>query len=138
MKHPSPNSRRRLLIALGAAALATPLGSRAQQNGKVRRIGFLAVRSRSTQARPEISTHDTFAQAMRDLGYAEGRNLVIEWRYADGKYERLAALAAELVALKPEVIVTSGTPPTRALQKATSTIPIVVAAMGDPVASGFA
>ena len=132
-----PIARRRLLIALAAGALAAPLSSLAQQQGKVRRIGFLAVRSRSTPSNPD-AYYDVFTQAMRELGYVEQKNLVIEWRFADGKYERFPSLAAELVRMKPDVIVTHSTPATQALQRATSTIPIVAAAFGDPVASGFA
>jgi len=75
---------------------------------------------------------------MRDLGYADGKNLVIEWRYADGKFDRLPGLAAELVRMKLEVIVTHSTPATQALQRATSTIPIVFASSGDPVGRGLA
>ena len=75
---------------------------------------------------------------MRELGYVEGKNLVIEWRFADGKYERLSGLAVELVRMKVEVIVTHGTPATQAAQKATSTIPIVTAALIDPVGGGYA
>jgi putative tryptophan/tyrosine transport system substrate-binding protein len=132
-----PIARRRLLIALGAGALAAPLSAFAQQPGKVRRIGFLGARSRSTQSNPDVY-YDAFVQGMRELGYVEGKNLVIEWRFADGKYERLPGLAAELVRLKPEVIVTHSTPATKALQQATSTIPIVTAAVGDPVGSSMA
>ena len=75
---------------------------------------------------------------MRELGYVEGRNFVIEWRFADGKYERLASLAAELVRMKVDIIVTGGTAANRAAQQATTTIPIVNAAMIDPVGNGFA
>ena len=75
---------------------------------------------------------------MRDLGYVEGKNLAIEWRFAEGSYERLPGLAADLVRMKVEVIVTHGTEGTRAAQRASSTIPVVTAAVGDPVASGFA
>ena len=74
---------------------------------------------------------------MRELGYVEGKNLVIEWRFADGKLERLPGLAAELVQLKVDVIVTAGSPAISAAQKATTTIPIVMASAGDPVGSGF-
>ena len=129
-------SRRKVVLALGASAFA-PRPSFAQQQPKVRRIGFLAVRSRSTSSNPEPN-YDVFVQGMREFGYAEGRNLVIEWRFAEGKYERLPALAAELTQLKPEVIVTQSTPATEALRRATSSIPIVTAAVGDPVGSGFA
>ena len=129
-------ARRSFVLALGAGALA-PLSLVAQPQPKVRRIGFLATRSRSTVSNPDVY-YDAFVQGMRDLGYVEGKNLVIEWRFADGKYERLAGLAAELVQMKPEVIVTHGTPGPQAMRQATSTIPIVTASAGDPVASGFA
>lgn len=91
------------LLALGAA----PLITNAQQSG-VRRIGFLAARSRSTPSNPDVY-YQAFVQGMRDLGYVEGKNLVIEWRFADNKYDRLPPLAAELVSVKPEVIVTHST-----------------------------
>ena len=116
---------------------AEPLACFAQQESKIRRIGFLAVRSRSTPANPDVY-FDAFVEGMRDLGYIEGKNLVIEWRFADGNYERLPDLAAELVQLSPEVIVTHGTPPAYALQRTTSIIPIVIAALSNPVADGFA
>ena len=130
-------TRRKLLIAFGAGSLAAPLGAFAQQQAKVRRIGFLAVRFRSTPSNPEVY-YDAFVQGMRELGYAEGKNLVIEWRFADGKVERLPDLAAELVRANVELIVTHGTQATQAAQRATSKIPIVTAAVGDPVGTGFA
>ena len=130
-------TRRTFLIAVGAGAWAAPFASFAQQQGKVRRIGFLAVRFRSTPANPEVY-YDAFVQGMRDLGYVEGKNLVIEWRFADGKLERVPDFAAEIVRAKVEVIVTHGTQATQVAQRATSTIPIVTAAVGDPVGSGFA
>jgi putative ABC transport system substrate-binding protein len=123
------------LLALGAASV--PLASVAQQQGNVRRIGFLGVRSRPTPSNPSYG-YEEFAQGMRDLGYIEGRNIVIEWRYADGNYDRVPGLAAELARMNLEVIVTHSTPATRALQRATSIIPIVIAAVGDPVGSRFA
>ncbi|MBI3373142.1 MAG: ABC transporter substrate-binding protein [Betaproteobacteria bacterium] len=132
-----PIARRRLLIALAAGALAVPFVSLAQQQGKIRRIGFLAVRSRSTPSNRD-PYYDAFAQAIRELGYVEGKNLVIEWRFADGKYERLPALAVELVQLNVEVIVSHSDTAVEALQRATSTIPIVTAAVADPVGSGIA
>jgi putative ABC transport system substrate-binding protein len=121
------------LLALGAV----PLTSLAQQESKVRRIGFLAARSRSTPSNPDVY-YDAFTQGMRELGYLEGKNLVVEWRFADGKSERLAGLAAELVRMKVEVIATHGTPATQAAQRATSTVPIVFAAASEPIGSGFA
>ena len=80
---------------------------------------------------------EAFRQGLRELGYVEGKNIVIEWRYADGKLDRLPALAAELVRLKVDVIVTAGPTATRAAKEATVTIPIVMAQDSDPVGSGF-
>src|SRR5258706_9203721 len=102
------NTRRNLLIMLGAGALAVPLASFAQQAGKVWRVGFLTQRSRPLSLDTDI--FGAFSQGMRELGYVERKNLVIEWRFADGKYERLPGLAAELVRLNVDVIVTQGTP----------------------------
>ena len=130
-------TRRKLLVALGLVSLTVPFGTFAQQPSKVRRIGFLATRSRSTASDPDIF-YDAFVQGMRELGYIEGKNLAIEWRFAEGKFERLPDLADVLVQTKPEVIVTHTTPATEALQRATKSIPVVTAAIADPVASGFA
>ena len=127
---------RRSFVSAAGALMAAPLASLAQAQGKVRRIGFLAARSRSTQSNPDVF-YEGFLQGMRDLGYVEGRNLVIEWRFAEGKYERLQALAADLVKLKLEVLVCHATLPALALQRATSTIPIVAVSMTDPVGSGL-
>ena len=130
-----PIARRRLLIALGAGALAAPFGSFAQQQGKIWRVGFLALR--------RVAILDTdyyygpFRHGMRELGYVEGKNLVIEWRSADGESERLPGLATDLVTLKVDVIVAAGTQSTSAAQKATTTIPIVMVNAGNPVGSGF-
>jgi ABC-type uncharacterized transport system substrate-binding protein len=128
------NPRRKLLIMLGASALAAPLRSFAQQQGKVWRVGFLAGR------RPvslDTDNYGAFPRGMRELGYVEGKNLVIEWRFADGQYERLPGLVAELVRLKVDVIVAAGPPVVVAAQKATTTIPIVIVTGIDPVAAGF-
>ncbi len=128
------NNRRRLVIALGGSALATPFGSFAQQKGKVWRVGFLAPR------RPvalDTDVYGAFPRGMREFGYIEGKNLVIEWRFADNKLERLPDLAAELVRLNIDIIVTAGAPATGAAQKATSTIPIIMGSAGDPVGDGF-
>ena len=127
-------TRRNVLIALGAAALVIPFRVSAQQ--EMPRIGFLTPRS---QPIPPVrdAFSEAFAEGLRALGYVEGKNFVIEWRYANGNYDLLAALAAELIQLNPAVIVTYGTPATRALQRATKTIPIVVAAAIDLVGSGF-
>jgi len=116
------------LLALGAATLA----AKAQQPAKVARIGFLATN-------PATGPHmrEAFLQGLRDLGYVEGRNLVIEDRSAEGKFERLPTLAAELVALGVDVILAPGTPAAVAARQATRTLPVVVANAGDPVGSGL-
>jgi putative ABC transport system substrate-binding protein len=129
------NTRRELLIALGAYVFATPLACFAQQQGKIWRVGFLSLRSRPASL--ESDTFGAFSNGMRELGYVEGKNLVIEWRFADNKYERLPDLAADLVRLKVDVIVTAGPAATSAAQKATTTIPIVFGGANDPVGSGF-
>jgi putative ABC transport system substrate-binding protein len=128
-------TRRRLLVALGAGALAVPLASFAQQQGKVWRVGFLSLRSRPASL--DSDTHGAFSNGMRELGYVGGKNLMIEWRFADNKYERLPDLAAELVRLNADVIVTAGPAATSAAQKATTAIPIVFGGANDPVGSGF-
>jgi putative ABC transport system substrate-binding protein len=127
--------RRRHFLIATSALLAAPF-VRAQKPDKVWRIGFLALRSRPTASRPDTH-YDAFVAGMRDLGYVEGKNLVIEWRFADGKYERLSGLAKELVEMRVNVIVSQGTPGTRAAQRATATVPIVFPAMNDPVGSGI-
>jgi putative ABC transport system substrate-binding protein len=129
------NDRRRLIIALSAGALAAPFASLAQQPGKVWRVGILATRNRPTSADSDI--FGQFVRGMRELGYIEGKNLQIDFRWAEGKYERLPALAAELVQLKVDVIVAAGAQDIDAARKATSTIPIVMATSPDPVVSGF-
>ena len=120
-------------MALGAGALA-PFASFAQAPVNVRRIGFLGLRSRSTASNPD-EYYDAFVQGMRELGHVEGKNLLIEWRFADGKYERLPGLAAELVQTNVEVLVTHSAG-TQAAKRATGTIPIVFAVLNDPVGSG--
>jgi putative tryptophan/tyrosine transport system substrate-binding protein len=130
------NNRRKLVLALGASALAAPFGSFAQQPGKVWRIGVLSPRIRPKSL--ESDSYDrAFVQGMRELGYVEGKNILIEWRYADAKYERLLELAAELVRLKVDVIVTTGTTATRAVHEATTTIPIVLASGSDLASAGL-
>ena len=117
------------LLALGAA----PIAVEAQPGARVARIGYLSPNLASS---PYL--RDAFLQALRDLGHVEGRNLVIEYRDAEGKLERLPALAAELLALKVDVIfVAGGTRVTLAAMQATKTIPIVFAGVGDPVESGL-
>ena len=116
-----------------AAAILTPLSAEAQQAGKVPRIGYLS----STSLSAESSRLDGFRQALRELGHVEGENIVLEYRFAEGKFDRLPGLAAELVGLKVDVIVTTGSPATRAAQQATRTIPLVMTVVGDPIADGF-
>ena len=126
-------TRRRVVLALGAGALA-PLASFAQQQPpKVARIGYLGPTS---GAASEPRYLEPLRAGLRDLGYVEGKNFVIEYRWAEGKNERLPELAAELVALKVDVIVTNGVPGTRAAKQATATIPIVTS-VGDAVATGL-
>jgi len=128
------NTRRKLLLALGAGACFLPQISFAQPElMKIHRIGFL---TRKTDA--SVSTQiDAFRQGLRDLGWVEGKNISIEYRDAEGQAGRLPALAAELVGLNVDVIVTVDTPPTQAAKQATSTIPIVIAVSADPVGAGL-
>lgn len=127
--------RRRLLLALGAGAIALPGRLFGQPQAKVWRVGVLSSLPRPASLDREVA--GALRTGMRDLGYVEGTNLHYEWRFTDGKLELLAALAAELVRLKVDVIVTSGTPATRAAQKTTKTTPIVMVFVGDPVGSGL-
>jgi putative ABC transport system substrate-binding protein len=121
----------------GGLLLTAPLTAEAQQVGKVWRIGMLWFGS-SLEDLPVRMRFDAFYQGLRDQGYMEGRNVAFEHRYARGKYERFPDLAAELVRLKVDIIVTPGnTPATLAAKQATSTIPIVFMAAADPVALGF-
>ena len=129
-------TRRRFLITLNAGVLGTPRVSFAQQPSKVARIGYLYFGSR--QSSLDTGRYNAFVQGMRELGYVEGTNLIIEARFADGKTERLPALAAELVRLKVDVIVATSTPVYRALQYATTTVPVVITLSFDPVGDGFA
>jgi putative tryptophan/tyrosine transport system substrate-binding protein len=122
-----------LLVALCAVPLPFCFSAEVQQPNKVPRIGFQAASSASTIA----DRIEAFRQGLRELGYVEGKNILIEWRYAEGKFDRLPALTSELLGLKPDVIVTAGPMDTRAVRKATSTIPIVMTWDQDPVGSGF-
>jgi putative ABC transport system substrate-binding protein len=125
--------RREFITFLGGAATAWPLGGRAQPATKTYRIGFVGLPSAgSLPERPEA-----FRAGLRDLGYQEGRNIVIDYRWAEGRYERLPALFAELVQLNVDVIVTHGTPGALAAKQVTNTTPIVVAVIADPEASGL-
>jgi putative ABC transport system substrate-binding protein len=122
---------RRTFLAGSAALLSAPLAAEGQQAAKVPRIGYLAL----NLANPHL--HEAFRQGLRDLGYVEGHNVVIEYRDAEGKSERLPALAAELVALKVDVILATGTPQALAAKQATRTVPIVFLGVTDPVTDGL-
>jgi putative tryptophan/tyrosine transport system substrate-binding protein len=124
--------RRKFLATLGSAAAAWPLAARAQQPGKLPTIGFLG-------ANPSIESQRVaaFVQRLPELAWIDGRNLAIEYRWAEGRNERYAENAAELVRLKVDVIVTSATPATLAAKQATAVIPIVFSAAGDPVGTGL-
>ena len=113
---------------IASALIAVPLGARAQPVGRVYRIGILEPISAAQNA----ANLNALRNGLRDLGYVEGRNLIIEYRSADGRAERFPDLAAELVRLKVDLIVTRGTPAARAAKSATETIPVVMATMGDP------
>jgi len=122
-----------LIVLLAFGILAAPLAADAQQAGKVPRIGYLGVSSPST----EPHYVEAFRQKLRDLGYIEGQTVAIEYRWAEGQDDRLPGLAAELVSLKADVIVMTGTPGTLAAKQATKAIPIVMASSGDPVRLGL-
>jgi putative ABC transport system substrate-binding protein len=126
--------RRRFLLTSLAGGVAGPLAAGAQQAGKVYRIGYLS-NGNPTQSAPSL---DAFRQGMREFGWVEGQNVSLEYRWADGNLDRLPALAADLVRLPVDVIHLAGGPAIRAALKATATVPIVAAIMGDPVMYGFA
>src|SRR6266403_2208460 len=119
--------RRQFISALGGATVAWPLASRAQQPAKVPRIGILF----PGPSERHTASLDDFRQGLHDLGYTEGQNVTIERRYGEWKLDRLPDLTAELVRLEVDVIVALSTPAARAAKQATSTIPIVAAAMAD-------
>ena len=132
------NTRRQTLLALGAGTLANALPAFAQSSGKpaekIWRVGILV---QASQVSGSSTYLKEFLRGMRERGYVEGRNLQVEWRYADNQIERLPALAAELLALRPDVLVANANAAPLALQKATSTVPIVMLSPGDPVGSGL-
>ena len=130
-RNPISEKINRLALCAMLVALSFPVG--AQQPGKIPRIGYLIGSSFSTSA----ARREAFRQGLRELGYVEGKNIVIEWRSADEKLDRFPALVAELVRLKVDIIVTAGPIPTRAAKAATSTIPIVMAQDPDPIGNGF-
>ena len=124
--------RRRFLLTSLAGTLAAPLAAKGQQAAKVARIGYLHP---NLAASPHLT--EAFRHGLRNCGYVEGRNVVIEYRDGEGKFERLPALAAQLVALPVDVIVASGTLAALAAKHATSSIPIVFPTVGDPVTDGL-
>ncbi len=125
--------RRTFMAVIAGGLLAAPLAAEGQQPGRVYRIGFLGGASSSGYA----ALVEALRLGLRDYGYAESKNITIEYRWAEGIYERLPALAAELVRLKVDIIITQGTPAALAAKHATPTIPIVMAIAGNPVESGI-
>jgi putative tryptophan/tyrosine transport system substrate-binding protein len=125
--------RREFIAGLGGAVAAWPLGAGAQQSGKLPTIGVLGTTTPLVESQPLAA----FVQRLRELGWMEGRTVAIEARWAEGRSERFAEIAAELVRLKVDVIFTYGTPPVLALKQATSVIPIVFASAADPVGTGL-
>jgi putative tryptophan/tyrosine transport system substrate-binding protein len=127
--------RRDFITLLGGAAAAWPLAARAQQAERIRRIGVLInLTADDPEGRARLAA---FLEGLRELGWTDGRNIQIETRFGGGDVGRIRAHAAELVALAPDVIVANTTPVTRAVRQATSSIPIVMAAVNDPVDQGF-
>src|SRR5262249_49677159 len=124
--------RREFITLLGGAAAAWPLAVHAQHGGKVWRIGILETVSAAANA----ANFNAFRRGLRERGHVEGQSYVIEYRSADGRAERFADFAAELVRLPVDIIVTRGTPAVLAAKKATATIPIVMAAIGEPLGVG--
>jgi putative ABC transport system substrate-binding protein len=124
-------TRRNVLLALGAGAVAAPLAVFSQSQQRVWQIGFLAADSPSTRL------YDSFRQGMREQGYVEGKTCIIEARFADGRYDRLPVLAQELLRAKVDVIVAGTTLGVQAAKKATTSVPIVMVAIPDPIGEGF-
>jgi len=125
--------RRIFLGVIASGLLAAPLTAEAQPAGRVYRIGFLG----NSTAALEANLVGPFREGLRERGYVEGRDLTIEYRWAEGAYERFPALISELIALKSDIIVTAGTPAALAAQRTTTTIPVVMAAVGDPIGTGL-
>jgi len=122
-----------LHLALALAALIAALPAAAEEPGKVYRVGFIG----NSTAALESNLVQPFREGLRELGYVEGRDLAIEYRWAEGDYGRLPALVADLIAQKVDVLVTAGTPAALAVKRATTTIPLVMVAVGDPVGTGL-
>ena len=125
--------RREFIALVGGAAIAWPVAARAQQAGKVHRIGFLG----SATAAGSANTVKSLQMGLSEFGYVEGTNIVTEFRWAEGSYDRLPRLVAELIATNVDLLITHGTPGTRAAKQATTTIPIVMAISGDAIATGL-
>jgi|tagenome__1003787_1003787.scaffolds.fasta_scaffold20945679_2 putative ABC transport system substrate-binding protein len=125
--------RRDFLGGLGGAVAARPFPARGERAGKIARVGFLG----NSTAELEANLVAPFRQGLHELGYEEGRNILLEYRWAEGRYERLPALVAELLGMPVDVIVTAGTPATLAVKEATSTVPLVMIAVGDPIGTGI-
>lgn len=130
------NLRRRFILLFGLAAVLVTFSSRAQRGSAVKRVGLLTTRSKPPALEGDAG-FGAFLKRMEELGYVEGKNVRSEWRFAEGRYERVAMLAKELVDSRVDVIVAMTPPSIRAAKEATSTIPIVMVAVGDPVALGF-
>jgi putative tryptophan/tyrosine transport system substrate-binding protein len=127
--------RRRFVLASLAGAFVAPLGVGAQPAGKVARVGFLTARTKSSNETGP--TYRAFIERLRELGWSEGNNLVLESRYADGRYERLPVLAAELVRVPVDVIFANAAPAAQAAKRATTSVPIVFETLGDPITTGL-
>jgi putative tryptophan/tyrosine transport system substrate-binding protein len=125
--------KRRDMIALVGGAAAWPFAASAQQAGKVHRIGFLG----SATAAGSAKAVESLRTGLREFGYVEGTNIGIEFRWAEGNYDRLPHLVADFIALNVDVLITHGTPGTRAAKQATTTVPIVMAISGDAIATGL-
>ena len=125
--------KRREFLALVGGAMVASSPARAQPAAKVRRIGFMGNSTETLEA----NLVGPFRASLRNLGYVEGRDIVIEYRWAEGDYERFPALVAELIASGVDVIVTAGTPAAFAVKNATNSIPCVMVAVGDPVGTGL-
>src|SRR5262245_45141661 len=133
MRHDGRGNRKLIAVALCALLLALSFSAEAQQSGKIFRIGYL---DNSTASGSAVLV-DAFRQELTKLGWIEGKNIVFEYRFGEGRTERLRELAAELVRLKVDLIVTSGGPTALAAKKGTTTIPIVMTTVGDPVGQGL-
>ena len=125
--------RRSFLFVFSLGGLSAPLAADTQPTGKVYRIGYLGMGS-ATVSPPFV---EAFREGLRELGLVEGQNIVIDYRFAEGRFDRLPELAAELVLLRVDVIMAGPTPPAMAAKNATGTIPIVMAGVGDPVEQGL-